>query len=84
VLRAGLDLLRDEDLRATAAAIRCPVLVLHGDRDFLCPPGAGRWLAEHVPNARLASHPKAAHAPFLSHPDWFEREVRKFLESMQA
>ncbi len=81
-LRAGLDLLRDSDLRNLAAAIRGPCLVLHGSHDSLCPVGAGRWLAEHIPDAELTIHPHAAHAPFLSHPDWFNERLRAFMVAL--
>ena len=77
-LRAGLDLLRETDLRALAATIRCPTLVVHGGHDTLCPLTAGHWLAEHLPDAELAVHPHAAHAPFLSHPDWFMDRLMTF------
>lgn len=79
VLAAGLDLLRDVDLRDVVEQVRCPVLVMHGAYDMLCPLEAGRWLAEHLPDARLALHERAGHAPFLSHPDWFVAELRAFL-----
>jgi pimeloyl-[acyl-carrier protein] methyl ester esterase len=79
-LANGLDLLREVDLRAVVGQVRCPVLVLHGEHDTLCPPAAARWLAEHLPNGRLAVQARAAHAPFLSHPDWFAAELRGFLD----
>jgi pimeloyl-[acyl-carrier protein] methyl ester esterase len=79
VLAAGLDLLREVDLRRLIEQVRCPVLVVHGAYDMVCPPGAGRWLAENLPDARLALHERAAHAPFLSHPDWFVAALRGFL-----
>ncbi|MFN3594470.1 MAG: alpha/beta fold hydrolase [Thiobacillaceae bacterium] len=78
-LAAGLELLRTVDLRARVSAVRCPALVVHGGHDALCPPQAGRWLAQHLPAARLALHARAAHAPFLSHPAWFAETVRGFL-----
>jgi len=78
-LAAGLQLLRDVDLRSVVAQVQCPVLVVHGAYDGLCPLPAGRWLAAHLPDARLALHERAAHAPFLSHPDWFVAELRSFL-----
>jgi pimeloyl-[acyl-carrier protein] methyl ester esterase len=59
--------------------VRCPSLVVHGAYDMLCAPAAGAWLAEHLPDAGLALHERAAHAPFLSHPDWFVATVREFL-----
>jgi pimeloyl-[acyl-carrier protein] methyl ester esterase len=81
VLAAGLDLLRDVDLRAVAVRVRCPTLVVHGAYDSLCPVEAGRWLAERIPGARLALHERAAHAPFLSHPEWFAGQVGGFLHA---
>lgn len=81
VLAAGLELLRDVDLRAVAARVGCPTLVVHGAYDTLCPLDAGRWLAERIPGARLALHERAAHAPFLSHPAWFAETVGGFLHA---
>lgn len=81
VLAAGLDLLREVDLRTHATAVRCPTLVVHGVHDGLCPAPAGRWLAAHIPGARLAMHADAAHVPFLSHPRWFAGQVGGFLHA---
>jgi len=78
-LAAGLDLLRDVDLRDLTASVACPTLVVHGGYDTLCPAAAGRWLADRIPGARLALHERAAHAPFLSHPRWFVERVESFL-----
>jgi len=82
VLAAGLDLLREVDLRAQLAQITCPTLIVHGGYDGLCPPAAAEWLAGQWPNARLALQPRAAHAPFLSHPDWFNTTVQGFLDAL--
>lgn len=79
VLAAGLELLRDVDLRGLAGAVACSTLVVHGAHDTLCPAEAAGWLAEHIPQARLALHPGASHAPFLSHPEWFAQTVAAFL-----
>lgn len=78
-LADGLQLLRAVDLRADAARVRCPTLLLHGARDGLCPPEAARWLAAHMADARLVLHERAAHAPFLSHPRWFVSHAEAFL-----
>jgi pimeloyl-[acyl-carrier protein] methyl ester esterase len=79
VLAAGLELLRSVDLRPQVGQVRCPTLVVHGGHDTLCPIAAGRWLAGHLPQARLAVHARAAHAPFLSHPEWFASALSDFL-----
>jgi len=79
VLAAGLELLRTADLREQVEQVRCPALVVHGAYDTLSAPEAGVWLAKHLPNARLALHERASHAPFLSHPDWFVATLKDFL-----
>lgn len=65
-LVAGLDILRDADLRAVVAHVRQPTLLLHGAHDSLVPLAAAQWLAAALPHARLVVLPDAAHAPFLS------------------
>ena len=59
VLRDGLALLGRLDLRAQVPAIAAPTLVVAGGRDALTPPGAGRWLAAALPDARTASRSPA-------------------------
>lgn len=78
-LAAGLELLRAVDLRDQVGRVACPTLLLHGAHDTLCPAAAAAWLAEHLPRGRLALHERAAHAPFLSHPDWFATTLGGFL-----
>lgn len=67
-LRAALEVLHDTDLRAEVAAIDRPATVIHGGRDALAPVGAGRWLAQALPFARLVEIADAAHLPLVSHP----------------
>jgi pimeloyl-[acyl-carrier protein] methyl ester esterase len=71
VLHAGLRVLRDTDLRGEAERITQPAVVVHGERDTLVPCAAGRWLARHMPQAKLHVMAGAAHAPFLSDPEAF-------------
>ena len=79
-LAAGLQLLNATDLRAQLAAVHQPALVLHGGRDVITPPAAGAWLAQALPAARLTMMPAAAHAPFLSDPPTFARQVVEFCD----
>ena len=78
-LSAGLDLLRDSDIRAKASEIKLPTLIMHGERDRIVPPAAGQWLAAHL-GVPIETHPKASHAPFLSHPEWFAQTLTRFLK----
>ena len=51
-LRAQSDFLHVVDVRAILPSVRVPCLVLHGRQDFL-PIEMGRYLSEHIPQARL-------------------------------
>ena len=77
-LAAGLNILRDTDLRAEAKRVAQPTLVIHGALDTLTPAGAAHWLAAHLPHARTLTLPRAAHAPHLSHTDAVVAGIRDF------
>jgi len=81
-LAAGLEILRNSDLREELARVAVPTLVITGEYDRLIPPAAGEALAANIHNARLRQFPKSAHAPFLSHPREFVAGLRDFLNSM--
>ncbi len=76
---AGLEILAHEDLRAALPAIDVPVLVLHGERDPICPAAAGRAMAAAIPRARHVEIHGAGHAPFLSRPGAFRDALASFL-----
>jgi pimeloyl-[acyl-carrier protein] methyl ester esterase len=79
VLAAGLDALAAADLRGRLHEVTQPVLVLHGARDRIVPPAAGRRLAAALPNARFEPMRSCGHAPFLSQPGKVARALREFL-----
>ena len=66
VLRDGLAILRDADLREALAALSCPVRALLGGQDPLVPAAVGAKLAAMGVDVRVIDG--AGHAPFLSHP----------------
>lgn len=78
-LAAALEILRTSDSREYVSTLSQSTLVIQGDHDALTPEPAARWLAEHMPNARYAMIPHAAHAPFISHRDAFLHELDTFL-----
>lgn len=79
-LQAGLNILRDSDLRGALPEVRQPTLVLAGERDTLIPCQASQYLASQIPAGRLAMIKGAAHAPFLSHQDEFVGLILNFME----
>lgn len=78
---AGLDVLAATDLRPVLPRVDLPTLVVHGERDPICPAGAGRALAEAIPGAGLALLAGAGHAPFLSRPAELAAALLPFLAS---
>jgi pimeloyl-[acyl-carrier protein] methyl ester esterase len=79
-LRAGLEILRDVDLRAQLPEIGQPTLAITGERDKLTSPVASYYLAQTLPHARVVEIDGAAHAPFLSHPDAVIELLTRFLQ----
>lgn len=59
--------------------ITAPTLVLHGVDDPLIPYPNGQFLAEQVPEARLASFPGVGHLLMIEAPEEFNHEVIEFL-----
>jgi pimeloyl-[acyl-carrier protein] methyl ester esterase len=78
-LDAGLQLLADSDLRAVAAQVDIPTLVVGGQHDRVTPPGAARALAQLLPVAHHLELPRAGHTPFLSHNAQLVPVLREFL-----
>ena len=67
------------DLRADAARIASPTLVMCGDDDIPSFRDAANWLAEHIGKARLAWVTGARHASVLEQPAQALRLLREFL-----
>ena len=75
-IREVIDGLIDTDVRAAANAISVPTLVIHTTDDIAIPIENGRWLADHIPNARFVEMP-GEHVAFDA--DRFGDEVESFL-----
>ena len=78
-LQQGLELLKQTDLRDNLSEIKCPCLLLSGERDTLIPTNATRFLSEHLPQGRCYLFKGGSHAPFLSHSAAFNLNVEHFL-----
>ncbi|MHB1508013.1 MAG: alpha/beta fold hydrolase [Acidimicrobiales bacterium] len=67
------------DLRPVLAAIRCRVLIVAGDLDFLCRPAQARTIAAAVPGARLVVIPDWGYVPSVEAPKTYQEAVLSFL-----
>ena len=71
VLNSGLEILKTADLRDALSALPVPFLRLYGRLDGLVPRKIVPLLGEMWPASESVIFPKAAHAPFISHPAEF-------------
>ena len=76
---ALVDLYREIDVRAVLPSVRVPTLVLHRAGDRIITAGQGRYLADHIPDARLVELPGEDHLPFAGDQDALLDEVEEFL-----
>ncbi|MBK0003101.1 pimeloyl-ACP methyl ester esterase BioH [Erwinia sp. S43] len=78
VLNAGLEILRDVDLRTDLISLNLPLLRLYGKLDGLVPRKVAPLLDTLWPASPSVIMEKAAHAPFISHPEEFSQYVIDF------
>ncbi|TCV93676.1 pimeloyl-ACP methyl ester esterase BioH [Biostraticola tofi] len=79
VLTGGLNILRTADLRQELIDLKVPLLRLYGYLDGLVPRSVVPLLDKEWPRSHSHIFPKAAHAPFISHPEPFCQQVMDFL-----
>jgi len=79
-LRAGLDILRNTDLREDLGALACPALVMAGERDTLVPGAAAKATADLMSHAGVEVIAGAGHAPFIARPQVVAGLVHAFLQ----
>lgn len=74
----------DLDLRDVVPSVHTPALVLHRRHDRMVNVRNARWLAEHLPDARLVELEGDDHVPWYERPDEWHGEVREFLTGARA
>ena len=72
------------DVRDVLPAIRVPTLVVHRTGDRVIPVESGRYLAEHIPDTKLAELPGHDHFPFVGDMDAILDEVEEFLTGTRS
>jgi class 3 adenylate cyclase len=74
----------DLDVRDIVPTVQVPALVLHRTRDRLVNIGNGRWLAEHLPNARLVEFDGDDHVFWYEGTEEWLGEIEEFLTGSRA
>ncbi|WNR44937.1 alpha/beta fold hydrolase [Paenibacillus roseipurpureus] len=77
-LLAGLEALRSLNLLPMLPGIKCPVLLVHGTEDTICPFPAAQELHSNLPHATLLAVEGGGHAPFLGSAAWVAASIRSW------
>jgi pimeloyl-ACP methyl ester carboxylesterase len=78
-LAAGLQYLRDTDLRLLLPRIAVPTAVIHGRADMVIPCEGGQALTQSIPGASLDLIADAGHALPFTHPRRIARAIREVI-----
>ena len=81
--RATAEALFRIDVRPILPTITAPTLVIHA-RDDVIPVQGGRYLADHIPGARMLEVDGTDHAPWLDEPDRILTGIEDFLTGSHA
>jgi class 3 adenylate cyclase/pimeloyl-ACP methyl ester carboxylesterase len=78
-------LVSEMDVRAVLPTIRVPTLVVQHSDGVFVPPAKGKYLAEHIPDAKYVEVP-GRNAVHFYEPDWRSsfQEIAEFLTGQQA
>jgi class 3 adenylate cyclase len=74
----------EADVRALLPSISVPTLVLHREGNRFIHLGAGRYLADHIPNAKLVVLPGDDHLFFVGDTDALVDEIEEFLTGARS
>jgi class 3 adenylate cyclase len=72
------------DVRPLLSSISVPTLVLHREGNRVIDLGAGRYLAEHIPNAKFVVLPGDDHLFFVGDTDALVDEIEDFLTGARS
>lgn len=78
VLNGGLEILKQDSLLEPLAGLALPFLRIYGYLDGLVPRKVASLLDERWPRSESLVMTKAAHAPFISHPEAFCEAIEDF------
>ena len=82
--RAATDALFELDVRGVLSSIGVPTLVLHRRGDPLHPIQHARYMAQHIPDARLVELEGRAYAPWFGDMAKIVEEIREFVTGTRA
>jgi pimeloyl-ACP methyl ester carboxylesterase len=81
--RATVAALSGMDVRSVLPVLNVPTLIVHATDDIV-PVQLGRYLADHIPGARMVEVAGNDHAPWLTQPDVTIDAIEEFLTGAHA
>ncbi|KAA8476963.1 alpha/beta hydrolase [Bacillus paranthracis] len=81
-LQFGLDYLIETDMRAALKEINVPILLIHGERDVICPLSAACSMVENE-TATLKVVSEAGHALCVTNFEYCANEIIQFVEGIR-
>jgi class 3 adenylate cyclase len=81
-LQSLREVLEEIDVRCALPSVRVPTLVLHAEGDFL-DAGMSKYLADHIPGARLVELKGVDHYPWFGDVDGLVAEVEEFITGVR-
>ena len=79
-MRAILSKVVNEDLKHVMPSIKCPTLLIWGEKDTATPIGDAKIMEKLIPDAGLVSFPNAGHYSFLDNAFQYQAVLRSFLK----
>jgi class 3 adenylate cyclase len=77
--RALLEANRQIDVRQILPQVRVPTLVIHRTDELVVPVAQARYMAEHIPGARLLEQPGEDHIPWLGDSEGMLDAIEEFV-----
>lgn len=78
-LAFGLQVLYDWDLRQAMRSLRRPARFIFGKLDAIVQHKLAERMQSDYPQFETRMYPRAAHMPFLSHPELFQQDFEQFI-----
>jgi pimeloyl-[acyl-carrier protein] methyl ester esterase len=78
-----LDELAVLDLKDALRKINVPTLIVHGEKDSVCPLRAGEFLRDNIRGSKLYAVKDAGHMPFYTRPEEFNMTLEGFLADVK-
>ena len=79
-MRAILSKVVNEDLKHVMPSIKCPTLLIWGEKDTATPIGDAKIMEKLISDAGLVSFPNAGHYSFLDNAFQYQAVLRSFLK----